>query len=356
MHVTYKTFAMKSSLQFSQEEINQIANDRFTYGCLKVQKRLFAIHLKITTNYSDKEISDIVDCNRNSIRVWVDKVDKEGLHSLYIEKNHHPFSDLEPFREIIEKELDEHPVQSAKEAAEVVERLTGIRRSPGRIRQFLHSGGYKLFKMKPIPAKADVEVQKAWVEKKLNPFIEKAKKGKCCLLFMDASHFVLGAFVCYVWSKVALFLKTSAGRNRINVLGAVNAVNQELTTLINTTFINATVIIEFLNLLKSKYADTPIVIVLDNARYQHCNLVTSAAEKLGIQLLFLPPYSPNLNIIERLWKLTKKKILYTKYYDTPKKFHEAICNFMQNVNTDYKDELESLLTLNFQFWEEKNAA
>ena len=61
----------------------------------------------------------------------------------------------------------------------------------------------------------------------------------------------------------------------------------------------------------------PVKIVLDNAHYQHCDLVKQAAENLGIPLLFLPLYSPNLNIIEQLWKFTKKKIRYAQYYQTP---------------------------------------
>jgi transposase len=66
-----------------------------------------------------------------------------------------------------------------------------------------------------------------------------------------------------------------------------------------------------------------VKIVLDNARYQHCKFAEETAKGLGIELLFLLSYSPNLNIIERLWKFTKRKILYAKYYDTPAKFHSA---------------------------------
>ena len=99
----------------------------------------------------------------------------------------------------------------------------------------------------------------------------------------------------------------------------------------------------------------PIKIVLDNARYQHCKLVEEAAKTLGISLLFLPSYSPNLNSIERLWKFTKKKILYAKYYDTPAKFHLAITAFFQTANQKHNAELENLLTLKFQFFQNQNA-
>ena len=96
---------------------------------------------------------------------------------------------------------------------------------------------------------------------------------------------------------------------------------------------------------------TDLLPLFDNARYQHCFLVTTFAKSLGIHLLFLPPYSPNLNIIERLWKFTKKEILNARYYDAPQKFHQAINTFFQNINQNYNPQLQKLLTLNFQFFD-----
>ena len=128
-----------------------------------------------------------------------------------------------------------------------------------------------------------------------------------------------------------------------------------MVTLTNTTYITSGTLIEFLKLLKEKFGDKPIAIVLDNARYQHCFVVTTFAKSLGIHLLFLPPYSPNLNIIERLWKFTKKKILYAKYYDKPKLFHQAVEEFFKTINQNFKSQLASLLTLKFQFFDDTNS-
>ena len=158
-----------------------------------------------------------------------------------------------------------------------------------------------------IPAKADTEKQREWVNTTLEPAIEEAKNGECYLLFMDAVHFILQPFICALWSVARLFIKASAGRNRINVLGVVNAISKEVITLSNTTYITAETIVDFLKKLRYHYGKVPLKIVLDNARYQHCELVKNTAYQLDITLLFLPPYSPNLNIIERLWKFTKKK-------------------------------------------------
>ena len=95
--------------------------------------------------------------------------------------------------------------------------------------------------------------------------------------------------------------------------------------------------------------------MLDNARYQHCKCVENAAAAIGITLMFLPAYSPNLNIIERLWKFTKKTILYAKYYESPAKFHQTIVDFFNNINYKYNGDLMKLLTLKFQFFQNETA-
>ena len=135
----------------------------------------------------------------------------------------------------------------------------------------------------------------------------------------------------------------------------VNAITKEVTTMSNTSYINADTIVAFLKQLREHYGTLPLKIVLDNARYQHCILVENAAKELNIMLLFLPSYSSNLNIIERLWKFTKKTILYAKYYETPLKFHTAITGFFQTINQNHNADLRKLLTLKFQYFENQVA-
>jgi transposase len=345
---------MMPTINLSQEEIRVLKYERYTYGDIMIQKRLNAIYLMSTTDLNDKQITQSVGCHRNILSVWRDKCLYEGLPSLYVNHYRQPESILEQYSEVIFSHLDQHPVQSINQAVAVIEVLTGIKRSPTQVRNFLLRHGYKWRKMGQIPGKANTEKQKEWLENSLEPVIEQARKGECHLLFCDAAHFVLSAFLCMVWCRFRIFLKTSAGRNRINVLGAVDAVSKQVTTYINTTYITSQTIVDFLIHLKSRYVDLPIVLVMDNAKYQHCQLVMDKAKLLNIKILFLPPYSPNLNIIERLWKFTKKKILYAKYYDTPIKFHHAINEFFLKLNQKYQTELESLLSLKFQIWETQN--
>ena len=151
-----------------------------------------------------------------------------------------------------------------------------------------------------------------------------------------------------LWSFTRVFVKAPAGRQRFNVLGALNALTQELVTVTNTTYINSDSVCELLKQLADGCTGIPITVVLDNARYQRCKKVQAFAMELGIELLFLPPYSPNLNLIERLWKFVKKTCLYSVYYDNFDRFKEAITSCLSKTDTEYKQELETLLNPKFQ--------
>lgn len=205
-----------------------------------------------------------------------------------------------------------------------------------------------------LPAKADTVAQRSFYETVLLPLIKKAKRKNSAhiLLFMDASHFVHGCdFLGGVYSRARRFVKTFSGRKRYNVLGAINFMTKKVHTVTNTTYITATEICHMLKQLSSDYAGKTIHIVLDNARYQKCEVVTSLAKELGIDLVYLPPYSPNLNLIERLWKFTKAK-LRVKYYGDFQSFREAIDSIINGTNTIYKEQVSSLISEKIQLFDE----
>lgn len=158
----------------------------------------------------------------------------------------------------------------------------------------------------------------------------------------------MAPFSGYLWSLTRLFIKAPAGRKRFNVLGAIDAITHELITITNDSYINALSVCELLKEIAKRYPGMPITLVLDNAKYQKCQIVWDLAASLHIELLYLPPYSPNLNLIERLWKFVKKQCLYSKYYSDFTLFKIAITECMSKTHTYHKKELDSLLTLNFQ--------
>jgi transposase len=178
-----------------------------------------------------------------------------------------------------------------------------------------------------------------------------APAGRGHVFFVDAAHFVFGTFLCCLWSFARIFVRAASGRQRFNVLGAWNAVTRQLIAVTNTTVVNTETMCELLGKLAELGLIGPITVVLDNARYQRNAIVQELAKELGITLLFLPSYSPNLNLIERLWKFTKRRALYGRYHPTFADFRAAIQKTLDGIPTTYAEELKTLMTLNFQQFE-----
>ena len=130
-------------------------------------------------------------------------------------------------------------------------------------------------------------------------------------------------------------------------------ISHEAITVTNDTYINQDVFCEFLEKIAKTYADSgrPITLILDNARHLKCLSVASKAKELNIELLDLPPYSPNLNLIERLWRFVKKQVLYSKHYDRFDTFRNNIDDYCINdLGTRFNSEMQSFMTLKFQLF------
>ena len=153
-----------------------------------------------------------------------------------------------------------------------------------------------------------------------------------------------------MWCVVRLFIAAPSGRKRYNVLGALDAVTKKMYRVCNCGYINAESVCELLRQIRLGVSG-PITLVMDNARYQHCNLVKALAAELGIDLLFLPSYSPNLNLIERVWKFVKGEVLASRYLPTFDDFKNDIDGCVNELDGKHKAKMDTLLTLNFQTFE-----
>ena len=337
-------------LQFTTEAIDQLHRERTTHPHQRVRQMMEAVYLK-ALGIAHQEICRITRIVATTLLRYLRLYEQGGIEALKQLNFYQPQSDLEAYAEPLSQAFTEKPPRTIKEAAARIKKLTGVRRGLTQVRKFMDKLGFKLRKVGQIPAKADVERQKQFGDDELTPRLAEAQAQKRHLFFVDAAHFVLRPFLGFLWCFVRLFIKAPAGRQRYNVLGALHATSRQLVTVTNDSYINAHSVVDLLLKLAAQFTDAPITLVLDNARYQRCRLVMHQAAELGIELLFLPPYSPNLNLIERLWKFIKKKCLYSEYYEDFQAFKKGIDGCLLKLSGEYQEELASLLTLNFQTFE-----
>jgi transposase len=160
--------------------------------------------------------------------------------------------------------------------------------------------------------------------------------------FVDAVHPTLNSEASYGWIEKGSEhqILSNSGRTRMNILGAINT--DDVTDLITGEYktINFESAGDFFEQIGKKNPEaSKIKVFIDNAGY--------FKKMVAEGLVWLPTYSPNLNLIERLWKFLKKKILKNNYHGLAKGFREKVREFFRNIK-EYKTELKSLLTCNFR--------
>ena len=193
----------------------------------------------------------------------------------------------------------------------------------------------------------DAEKQKAFIEE-----YEKLKASKASedpIYFGDGVHPTHNTEPHYAWIKKGedKEIRSNTGRERININGAINIETKEAVVRYDDT-LNAQSTIKLLRKIQAKHPlASNIYMIIDNARYYKCHLVKEYLVDSKIKLIFLPPYSPNLNLIERLWKFFRKKVTKGLYHEKFSDFKLACENFFRDLKR-YKPELDSLLTENFQ--------
>jgi transposase len=337
-------------LKFTTQIIDQLHQERTGHPHPRVRQRMEAVYLK-ALGLSHQEIGRIVRISQTTLREYLLLYQQGGIAALKELNFNQPKSDLDDHQDQLRQEFEQKPPATLMEAAARIEQLTGIGRSPSQVGVFLKKLGLKRCKVGQIPAKADPAKQQEFLTEELEPRLQETKAAKRHLFFVDAAHFVLQPFLGFLWCFVRLFIKAPAGRQRFNVLGALHATTRQLVTVTNTDTVNAHTVATLLRQLAATFTDQPITLVLDNVRYQHCRFIKELATDLGVELLFLPSYSPNLNLIERLWKFVKKQCLYSHYYERFADFKQAIEQCLAEVSGKFKAQLASLLTFNFQTFE-----
>ena len=337
-------------IDFTPEQIDALHHERFHHPHPRVQQKMEAVYLK-SQGLPHKDICRLTRITENTLRSFLRQYQEGGIERLKRTDWAGTTSELDEHRGTLEEFFRKNPPRSTAQAAAAIERITGVRRGLTQVRRSLKGLGLKFRKVGMIPAKADADEQAKFLGEQLRPRLRQARRLRRVVCFVDAAHFLHGPFLGSLWCFVRLLMRGPSGRKRFNVLGAIDAVTRELTTVVNDTVIDAMAVCESLRKLSARYAGLPVTLVLDNARYQRCRVVQQLAAQLRIELLFLPPYSPNLNLIERLWKFVKKECLSSRYHESFERFKAAIMGCLDGIEGQHKEAIASLLTLNFQTFE-----
>lgn len=211
----------------------------------------------------------------------------------------------------------------------------------------LHRLGFVYKKPKLVPGKADPQKQEQFLEELRQ--LEEELEEEDEVVYMDGVHPQHNTKAAYGWLRKGdqQFLKANSGRDRININGALNA--NDLEVLINISdSVNAQSTIRLLQDLEKKYPNAKrIITICDNARYYKSQPVTEYLKQSKIEIKFLPSYSPNLNLIERVWRFMNKKVRNNKYYERFQEFKDEIVGFFENFSK-FRSELGRLLIKKFQ--------
>ena len=339
----------------SESNISKVLGFLSILMSITIAKRIVCIIL-LSIGITVEETARISGFCEKTVKSINQKVESNDIDVLFVIGGGGRKGILSGLEKEIVDEVNQNTYHTRQQVADMIFNKYRLKVSPQTVGKLLKKNGIRRLKSGSLPAKADTAWQRAFYEETLHPLMEKAKNKAISLMFIDASHFVMGCdYLGSIYGKTRRFVRTLSGRKRYNVLGAIDFVSKKLTTITNDTYITSIQVCELLRKLAEDYTAIPLYLILDNARYQKCNLVKDLAVELGITLVYIPPYSPNLNLIERFWKFTKGK-LRTKYYDDFNAFKDTIDTIVASSDHEFKHEVDKLITEKVQLFDaaEKN--
>ena len=245
--------------------------------------------------------------------------------------------------------LTQHLYHHAHDIAAYIEEKWSIQYSISGLNKWLHRQGFSYRKTKGRPYKVDWIKQQAFVKKYIR--LKASLKPSEKILFIDAVHPSQSTQLSYGWIKKGktFEISTTASRTRVNILGATPLGNIKDTVTSTFETINAEAVNIFFQELREKYPiKSKLHIILDQSGYHRSSHLKRAAKNLNIRLHYLPPYSPNLNPIERLWKVMNEQVRNNKFFSSAKEFRTKISNFFEETLPQIGNALNERINDNFQ--------
>ena len=245
--------------------------------------------------------------------------------------------------------LTEHTYYHNHQIVAYIKDTYGVQYTVAGLHKWLTRNGFVYKRPKGVPHKTDTHKQRAFVE--TYEQLKGSTPSNEPILFMDAVHPTQATKITSGWIRKGQdkIINTTGSRTRINLIGAIKLGCLEKTVTSQYQTVNAESIIDFLGQLRGQYSTCrQLHLILDGAGYHRAKAVKEEAKKLNIKLHYLPPYSPNLNPIERLWKVMNEHARNNRYFQNAKKFRQSIRHFFAETLPNIADSLNSRITDNFQ--------
>ena len=318
-----------------------------------VEKR--SEYVKVTTillldkGLSIVNISDYLGIDSSTIYRYINSYISDGLVS-YLKTDYQGYWGRLSSHQIsqLRKEINTNLYLDSKEVVSWILTRWGITYTHQGVVDLLNRIGFTYKQTTCIPCEADSEKQETFLLQ-LDTLLEQTIGNESVVYFADGVHPTHNTRSTHGWIEKGTqrLQPTLSGRDRVNINAVINAKDPIEVIIEECKTVNAqTTKALYQKIIEANPDKKNIYIISDNARYYRNKELMAWIENTPVKPIFLPPYSPNLNLIERLWKFMRKKIINTKFYRTKEEFRQAILKFFKNIN-QYKDELSSLMTLNF---------
>ena len=335
-----KDFLTSSQVQALEEKHRTCKNKR--------QADRIKTILSLNSGYDYKLIAEILLLDDSTLRNYYAEYIEGGIKRLLEDNYTGGTSRLscEQLKEL-DLHLQAHTYISSKEIKAYIEKKFGIIYTTEGVKSILYRLGFSYKKAKHIPGKADRAKQEAFLKE--YEALKTKKQAEDKIYFMDGCHPLHNSIAAYGWIKKGTEkeLKANTGRKRLNINGPYNAEDNRV-IIREDESINADSTLSLIQQIMLLQSTGMIYIIADNAKYYRSKKVKEFLEDMPrVKLIFLPPYSPNLNLIERLWLFFKKKRLWNRYYEHYAEFKKECISFFENIQI-YEAEMKTLMKDNFQ--------
>jgi transposase len=248
--------------------------------------------------------------------------------------------------------LEKHTYMKSAEICEHVRKEYGVVYTHRSMANWLKFQRFSYKKPKSNPRKIDPAAQKRFI-KEYKELVKKTPEDEP-ILFMDAVHPTMNTKTSCGWIRTGTekLIKTSGSRTRLNIIGTINLKSMEVKVMRFQT-VNCDSIIEFFDFLKEKYPGK-LHIILDQSGYHTGEKTLKGAKERDIILHFLPPYSPNLNPIERLWKVMNEYVRNNRYFKNVREFRHDVMAFFWNTWHSISEKMRPRINDNFHLLKKSN--